>query len=526
MTATRAEPKSTAKPAWRDRLVLVALCGGIIQVLLVWLPVVPLGVPGEWVWWRIPYAGGNAALLLLGSLIATPIAAGYLVLCRLGDPGPGAESAWRRGLWLLALVLAGFAWLWVVQEAGPRDYDRLGRAPVVLFYPGFSGYFTEARRAEDLPAYLAAYESLMARGDVLHLGTHPPGLIVGQRLLLDLFEANPGLTRLTLALRPESVRAATEVIVASQSVGGSGGRAGGPPTAAEQAELWAAAVLVQFAAAAAVVPLYYLAARSTSAAAGWRTACLWPLVPAVAVFQPKADALLPLIGLSTLALWHRPGPPGPFRAAVAGTAFWLGMTVSLAMLPVAALAGLLAAQHAFGEAPSVRRNMVAATFRSAAAAAGAFLALTLLVWLAFDLNLFAVWSWNYRNHATFYAQYDRTYWRWLLVNPLELALGVGLPMAIAAGASLRLRPAGTPSAALAVLGVIALLWLSGKNSGEAARLWLFLMPWLLWAAAPIWTGQSGRSRWSIVLLLQTVVGFATAVRVSGFGFDELAGIAD
>lgn len=503
----------------------VAACAGAAQVLLVWFSDVPLGVPGEWAWWRIPYSGGNAAILFFGSLVAVPVAAAHLVLCRLGDPGRAAESPRRLGLRLSALVVTGFAWLWVVQEAGPRDYDRLGRAPVVLFYPGFSGYFTEARRIEDLGAYLASYRSLMAQEDVLHLGTHPPGLIVGQRLLLDLFEASPRLTQAALALRPASVQAATEVIVESQSIGGSRGRAGGPPTKAEQAELWVAAVLVQAAAAAAVVPLFHLASRSASAAAAWRAACLWPLVPAVAVFLPKADALLPLIGLSALALWHRPGPSGAARAAAAGVIFWLGMAVSLAMLPVAALAGLLSVQHIFGGRRDARRRTAVATMRAAAAAAAAFLSLTLLVWLACDLNLFSVWSWNYRNHAAFYGEYDRTYWRWLLVNPLELAVAVGLPVAVAAAASFRRTPGAWP-VPVAVFAAVALLWLSGKNSGEAARLWLFLMPWLLWASAPVWSGEDGRARWSAVLLIQTAVGFATAVRVSGFGFDELAGITD
>jgi hypothetical protein len=510
---------------WRDRIVQIAACAGIAQVLLVWLPAVPLGVPGEWTWWRIPYSDGNAAILFIGSLVAVPVGIAYVALCRLGDPGRGgAETVRRIGLRLLALVIAGFAWLWVVQEAGPRDYDRLGRAPVVLFYPGFSGYFTEARKIDDLAAYLASYESLMAEGDVLHLGTHPPGLIVGQRLLLDLFESSPQLTKFALALRPESARAATEVVVESESIGGSQGRAGGPPTAAEQAELWTAAVLVQIAAAAAVIPLYHVASRSASPAAAWRTACLWPLVPAVAVFLPKADALLPLIGLSALALWYRPSPPGPLRAAAAAAVFWLGMTVSLAMLPVAALAGLLSVQQILWETPALRRKAFVATLLAACAAMAAFLTLTLLVWLAFDLNLFSVWSWNYRNHAAFYAQYDRTYWRWLFVNPVELAVGVGAPIAVAAAASLR-QTAGTRLVPIAVFGVIALLWLSGKNSGETARLWLFLMPWLLWAAAPVWSGEAARSRWSAILLIQVAVGFATAVRVSGFGFDELAGIA-
>ncbi len=50
----------------------------------------------------------------------------------------------------------------------------------------------------------------------------------------------------------------------------------------------------------------------------------------------------------------------------------------------------------------------------------------------FKLNLPAVWAYNYINHAGFYAQYPRTLWKWLLVNPLETAFAVGCPVAVIA----------------------------------------------------------------------------------------------
>ena len=36
-------------------------------------------------------------------------------------------------------------------------------------------------------------------------------------------------------------------------------------------------------------------------------------------------------------------------------------------------------------------------------------------------------DWNFRNHAAFYDHYTRTYWKWLLVNPIELIFAVGAP---------------------------------------------------------------------------------------------------
>jgi hypothetical protein len=196
------------------------------------------------------------------------------------------------------------------------------------------------------------------------------------------------------------------------------------------------------------------------------------------------------------------------------------MMTSLAMLPVAALAGVLSLGRIIAAEPVARPRIAIGTLRATAVAAAAFLALTVLAYALFDLNLLAVWSWNYRNHAGFYTQYDRTYWSWLLVNPIELALAVGAPAVVACLARLRGRLTPDKLAPLSALAVIGLLWAAGKNSGEAARLWLFLMPWILWAGAGLWAGAVGRSRWSAVLPLQMAVGFLTAVRVAGFGFDE------
>ncbi len=93
-----------------------------------------------------------------------------------------------------------------------------------------------------------------------------------------------------------------------------------------------------------------------------------------------------------------------------------------------------------------------------------------------------------------------------------------------------------------------ILWLSGKNSGEAARLWIVVFPWLIWLAADYFSGdhaaqpsESGsmagasvatslsaaaprlQRTWLVLLCLQLLVCLLTVVRVSVFHFDPLAG---
>ncbi len=108
-----------------------------------------------------------------------------------------------------------------------------------------------------------------------------------------------------------------------------------------------------------------------------------------------------------------------------------------------------------------------------------------------SVNLLRVWSWNYRNHAGFYQQNVRTYGCWLIANPIESSLfALGPPLALAAilgiGLADRCDLAGRRRAAgpaWCLTAVWVLLWLSGKNMGEAARLWLILMPWAAWLSA-------------------------------------------
>ena len=216
--------------------------------------------------------------------------------------------------------------------------------------------------------------------------------------------------------------------------------------------------------------------------------------------------------------------------------------MSLAILPIAAAAALLTMWEAFicsndsanspAAASSAIRPRDWAARIGAALAAWAILIL-LLRWIG-HINLFAVWAWNYRNHAAFYDHNVRTWWKWILANPIELLFGVGAPIMLAAAvgfpkmiaAGWRRREAG-PYWCLTATWIV--LWLSGKNMGEAARLWLVLMPWPVWLAArffvrdpslaaPADAKQFSSRRAAALLLIQMAVCFGTVTRVTGFDF--------
>jgi methylthioxylose transferase len=508
---------------------LALVAAGSLAVL--WITGIPLGVPGEWVWSRIPLASGEWTLLILGCFSAAVVGGLYIGLAVFGATRLAGAGRWESAAWLGALSVAGFAWLWAVQETPARTQYAMGKSGWVLYFHGHEGYFEQARYVmQDVPSYLAGYERRMTQGDFLHLGTHPPGLMLFHRACIHLCSQSPALRDLLLRTAPASFRDAMDVIERTERTGP---RAIAP---SDTAALWLAALITQALAAATVVPLYLLVRRTHSPTSSWWTAALWPLVPALAIFLPKSDALLPFFGAMFLWLWLAGFRRGSLvLCALAGATFWLGMFLSLAILPIALAAGLLTLWEAVLCSPEERVSLRYWDWgtRIGTAAIGWGIPV-LLVGLLGRLNLPSVWRWNFQNHAAFYDHYTRTYWKWLLANPIELVFAVGAPVILAAvigfrksvAAGWRRRAMG-PYWCLTATWLV--LWLSGKNMGEAARLWLSFMPWPVWLAAGFFAprsdadsgGQFSTRTAALLFLVQMAVAIGTVTRVTGFDFPNV-----
>jgi hypothetical protein len=151
----------------------------------------------------------------------------------------------------------------------------------------------------------------------------------------------------------------------------------------------------------------------------------------------------------------------------------IGMIFTLAFLPIGLVAALVIALDR-----AIPAQMRA--FLLMAIGAG-FLVLLLGVWALTGANPFVIASWNLHHHARFYLEYPRTYRCWLVLNPVELAVALGLPAAVWCAAGL-FFPRSLPLPVWSMLVVLTLLNLSGRNQGEVARLWLLFLPALLVAA--------------------------------------------
>lgn len=386
----------------------VALVAGL--ALAVGTGAMPLGVRGEWEWQRLPraisYSGIDVA-------VGAVVVALYAGLAALGLRSlQGTPTRRREALWLAALLLAAIGVQAAVPAAAPEGYG-LAKWALALHNPGSSGYYTVAKtKVGDPWTFLAGYPEWIRGQDSLHIGTHPPGLLLVQHALIRGMEAHPATARLVLNHIPDSLDRAFGLIAQHD-----------PLPRADRAALVLTGALILLACAATVVPLYLLARASLPASAAWSAATLWPLVPAAILFQPAADTAFPLLSTTALALAAQAARRASWAAAtVAGAVLALGMSFTLAFLAV----GLVVALVLGGATEnSIRRRLglIAATGLG-------FLVPTLAAWAVTRANPFLIWWWNQRNHARFYVEYPRSYLAWVAANPVELAVAIGLPAAV------------------------------------------------------------------------------------------------
>jgi methylthioxylose transferase len=433
----------------------------------------PVGVPGEWEWNRL---ADWATLSWDGLTIAGLAVAIYAGFAALGLRLLAASrSRLFEGACVAGLLFASLCIQVIVPMGAPAGYD-LTKWASVNYLPGSAGYFQIARQqaAGDPWKFLADYPDWIRSQDVFHIGTHPPGLIAAQCLLLRTMDQNPRLTGALLDHMPPSVDAGFRVFVDPDPK---------PLSRAERATLYATALLTLLACAGTVVPLYLLARAALPASAAWAAAVLWPLAPCANLFQPVADTAYPLLSTSALALaaWaarspQKPGRRGPISAllaAASGIVMAFGMSFSLAFLPV----GLIVLFTLIGDTAAFWRSRAILLLATGAG----FLTLLSVGWAVTAANPFVIASWNLRHHAQFYVEYPRSYLLWVWVNPLETAIALGLP-AVSWCVAAFLAPRTVPVPAWSTLLVLVVINLTGRNMGEVARLWMLFMPPLLVAA--------------------------------------------
>jgi len=245
---------------------------------------------------------------------------------------------------------------------------------------------------------------------------------------------------------------------------------------------------------------------------------LFGTVPSYLLFTPLTDPLILLLTLTAAALsvesMRYATRPWAFAATfggglAAGAAVFVSFT-SLAALVAWAVAGIgMAALARRRGDPFPRPGRIAVLF---AASLAGFVVVPALVALA-GMDWIAVFRECTRHAEVVQRQvHGRGTWPWILWNPVDFALFLGPPLAVAwiartvgevralraDGREPDRRPLEVPFGVALAVALLA-LDLSGKILGETGRIWLFLMPFAALAAATARGGLPFRS--TIVLAL-------------------------
>ena len=442
-----------------------------------------IGVEGEWVW---AYHDGPAHVgfgFLALPVLCVAAMATIVVLGRHARAGVERPQQ-SRAVLATALILCAWGLFVVLPVVSPAfTYEGL----VANANPFAGGYFFEAvHRSErqSLGAYLRGYPARIAalevKGPLGHVADHPPGTIVVHWGLNRLMAARPALAARFWPETPDRDRLVPVI----------SGLVGKDLERSEMAGLAASMALFRLGAALTLLPLYLLARLLLSDRDALLACALCALIPSLHMFGPYPDQLLPPIAVGALLAselaWRR---RSAIWAAAAGAGLFVGLQFTLAFLAVGGLIVVSLVLH-FVVARREERPGRRQTAFCLLGGLGGLLVPALLALLVFGYNSFAVWKVCYVNHASFAQHFPRTYWKWLLVTPVEIAVFTGVPISLAflwrladtaKGWWRSGRPLDVISWSLVML--LGLLLFSGKTLGETARLWIIFMPFAAIGAA-------------------------------------------
>jgi hypothetical protein len=469
---------------WRER---IAAAAALVTAVLLATNVWPgIRGPENWRWGFRPLES-FAGLLPLCAVFAAQLGVATRI-----------RAVWAAGRnrvrlpWLGAAVVLAFLQMLLLTAAEPGGLSNLPRR---VIDPAFTSYHTIARRADDTRAFLQRYPHIQSSFPV-HGPSQPPGRVLFFRAVNDWAGASPERTERLLAL--------------GASVGGvPRGPAG--TTDAERAGAVAAGILLVVLGSLCLVPLVSIVGGRCHGPAVGNAVLLMSLVPSFLLFTPQTDHLILLLTMTSAAMLleamrFASRSVAALLAMAAGVAAGLSLFVSFTTLAALgawaiALAGMVTfAVRRGSPLPRPRASLrLAAGFAAGFALPIAILHVMGLDWIAVFRECLAAADRVQR------LGHGRAYATWVTWNLWDFALFLGIPLTVVWLGRVRdeiaewrraprlledrrtgaLREPDVFEApfALALLAALLALDVSGRILGETGRIWMFLMPLAVAAAA-------------------------------------------
>ena len=334
--------------------------------------------------------------------------------------------------------------------------DSFGNIAGRVEHPDINSYHSEAQRVDDVGQWLATFPE-RAPSFLLHAKTHPPGPILYYVFLNRVFGTHSGAL-----------------------IGG---------------------ILLGLLGALAI-PLLYLLVReiSGSARAGLVAATLWAILPGPILMLTSFDALFPALTLAMVVRWRRALSASTLlktsaAAGACGCLMFVALLFAHNILVLGAWfslsTGLAVLFEATGEG---RRNALIAAASGIGVASAAVLAGFALLFTLTGYNHIAALRAAVEMQETLSMQLHRPYNYTVVWDLYDFFLAAGWVMfglVVSFFGGWRSYSRGTRAFAIAAIGTLLIVDLSGLLAAEAARVWLFLQPFTVALAAVELSRRSG-----------------------------------
>ena len=495
----------------RERWFTLALTA--VTLLLVgliwtdWLPWLrgPAPETAEWYWPHLIRPRNRWLIPALATCLMLGITAWWL------RAGHGRHARWG----LLALI--GGSFLLQISLMGADNGNIRDEMINRVYSNQASGFFQPAVELPPLPEALPQYPQLMPNFSSEHARTHPPGLLIANRLTVEGLRRAPALAE-WLAPPARAARCIDLWLLDRET--------------AVAAALTVWAILPLLAAALTILPAYALGKQLLPDTAVPLAVALTATIPALLLFAPKAVQFYAPLGLLIFLAFYlglKQWSWGWFLLAgllySLATFLNLGNTALLALLMIFFI--LRIAYCVLRKRLSTQYGIRHTFYGGLAFALGA-LFLWLVYWLLWGVPPWEIYRAGLKQHYEL-VTLKRNYSWWVISNLVDLLIFAGLPLMVGFAGSLFyvLRMAysvlrkrlstqygirDTHLLALSLAGLILILDLSGSARGEVGRLWLFFMPLLALPAAQFLKKAQPRYWQSVLIIsLQLLITLSLAL---------------
>jgi hypothetical protein len=409
-----------------------------------------------------------------------------LLLRRAGEGRALEGPDWRRTKWAtFGLVVIGGLALQIALTTATEPDPLTGLARRTYSW-ATGGYWTVGAPVTDVRDFIGRYAERAPTYPV-HQARHPPGLSLIFWLGTRVFELAPGLaTPIAAWLRPHSCLSLVDV---------------NAPDPMMASAMFGAVVEVVLA-MLPILPLFALVQRLAGKRAALWSAVLYPLMPGFGMWVSQFDRGVALATAIALYVCERLVAERRLRFA-----FFAGLTLSVATfatfgaVPIALMTSVyvLVRLRTMQDGAGVRRNASLLIASALLAALGiASIWVIAFVWTGLDpVRLYRV---VFDSHLGI----DFPFWPFVFWHPWDVLTMVGLPLAmLTIFAGWRRAPA----LAAAFAATLLALSLAHVARGETGRVWLYLAPAAVGAAAIVLAGVPRPAQAAIVgaLAVQLIV---------------------